>query len=68
MPKADGLSLVKFSREKSPQPTTPLTMVTSNGQLNDVMESIHAGVNDYLVKPFEFLILQDKVRNLLDKH
>lgn len=65
MPKLDGISLVKFFRKNSPQPETPLIMVTSNGQLEDVMQGIKAGVNDYIVKPFEPNTLQAKVRKVL---
>lgn len=66
MPKLDGISLVKFLREKSPHPETPLIMVTSNGQLEDVMKGIKAGVNDYIIKPFEPSTLQTKIHKVLN--
>lgn len=65
MPKLDGISLVKFLRKQSPHPETPLIMVTSNGQLDDVMKGISAGVNDYIVKPFEPNTLQEKIKKVL---
>jgi PleD family two-component response regulator len=37
-------------------------MVTSNGQLQDVMNGIKAGVNDYVVKPINPEILTQKVK------
>jgi two-component system chemotaxis response regulator CheY len=65
MPKLDGIKLVKFLREKSPQRQTPLIMVTSNNQLEDVMAGIEAGVNDYIAKPFESELLQQKIRKVM---
>lgn len=60
--KLDSMSLVTFLRKESCQPDTPPIMVTSNGQLQDVMNGIKAGVNDYVVKPINPEILTQKVK------
>lgn len=65
MPGLYGINLVKFLRKKSPHPKTPLIMITTNGHLDDVMQGVQAGVNDYIVKPLEPMILKRKIDKAL---
>jgi len=66
MPKYDGIMVLKFLRNKSKFPNTPLIMLTSNSQSEQVVQGISAGVNDYVVKPFEPKALKEKIEFLLD--
>lgn len=50
MPGEDGFSLVRELRRTS---TVPALMLTARGEVEDRIEGLEAGADDYLVKPFE---------------
>ena len=49
MPKMDGLDLLKFIKEKSPQ--TECIMITANDSIPMVIKAVRRGAYDYLIKP-----------------
>ncbi|HEY9085479.1 MAG TPA: response regulator transcription factor [Candidatus Tyrphobacter sp.] len=51
MPKIDGLALLPMLREIS---HVPILMLTAKSGLEDKIQSLGAGADDYLVKPFVF--------------
>lgn len=50
MPGEDGLSLCRDIRKTS---STPILLLTANGEPDDRIEGLEAGADDYLPKPFE---------------
>ena len=52
LPRLDGLSLVRALR--SARITTPVIFLTALGGIDDRIEGLRAGGDDYLVKPFAF--------------
>src|SRR5882672_2238407 len=62
LPKMDGLSLVKAARGSGT--TTPPLFLTTMGGVNDRVEGLEAGADDYLVKPFAFAELLARVSAL----
>ena len=52
LPGLDGLSLVRQMREEGSQ--TPVLFLTTMSGLDDRVEGLQAGADDYLVKPFAF--------------
>ena len=40
-------------------------MLTALAQVDDIVEGLDCGVNDYLTKPFHFIELQARLRALL---
>lgn len=52
LPGLDGMSIVKTLR--ATKNTTPVLFLTSLGGVDDRIEGLHAGGDDYLVKPFTF--------------
>ncbi|MCF8061980.1 MAG: chemotaxis response regulator CheY [Deltaproteobacteria bacterium] len=52
MPKMTGLDLLKAVRSDESLKETPFIMVTAEGQKENVIEAVKAGVNNYIVKPF----------------
>jgi two-component system OmpR family response regulator len=52
LPGLDGLSLVRHLREEANQ--TPVLFLTTMSGLDDRVEGLQAGGDDYLVKPFAF--------------
>ena len=62
LPKMDGLSLVKAARSSGT--TTPVLFLTTMGGVDDRVEGLEAGADDYLVKPFAFAELLARVSAL----
>lgn len=55
LPGLDGLSIVKMLRATGNH--TPLLLLTTMGGLDDRVEGLEAGADDYLVKPFALIEL-----------
>lgn len=63
LPELDGLSLCKKIR--SEHIMTPVLMLTAKDTLDDKIDGLDIGADDYLVKPFEFDELTARMRALL---
>jgi two-component system chemotaxis response regulator CheY len=63
MPVMNGLEFV--SKVRSEGSTTPIIMVTTEAQKNDVVLALKTGVNDYISKPFIPSVLQEKISRFL---
>jgi two-component system chemotaxis response regulator CheY len=62
MPNMNGLDLVKHIRsEGSAHKTTPTVMITTEGGKGEVITALKAGVNNYIVKPFNAKTLKEKL-------
>jgi two-component system OmpR family response regulator len=62
LPRMDGLSLVKAARGSGT--TTPVLFLTTMAGVDDRVEGLEAGADDYLVKPFAFAELLARVSAL----
>jgi two-component system OmpR family response regulator len=62
LPGIDGLQLVKMLRAKGN--STPVLFVTTLGGIDDRVNGLNAGGDDYLVKPFAFAELAARVAAL----
>ena len=65
MPEMNGIDFIRLVRSQRAFDATRILMVTSEAQSNKVTEAIHAGANEYLMKPFNKEVLVAKL-NLLD--
>ncbi len=65
MPEMNGLDLVKSIRSSSTLGDTPVLMVTTRGNKDDVIEAMQARVNNYIVKPFTPQALKEKLDQVL---
>lgn len=63
LPKKDGLSVCKSLREKDIN--SPIIMLTALGELEDRVEGLDSGADDYLAKPFAMQELLARIRALL---
>lgn len=63
LPGLDGLSLLRRLRKNGIQ--TPVLLLTARDSLDDRVEGLDTGADDYLVKPFAFPELLARVRALL---
>lgn len=66
LPKLDGLSVIKTLRAE--KITTPTLILTALGEVDDTVEGLEAGGDDYMVKPFAFVELLARLRALSKRH
>ena len=64
MPKMTGLELLKRVREDDELKSIPFIMVTAEGQKQNVIEAVKAGVSNYIVKPFTPETLSEKLEKV----
>lgn len=62
LPIIDGLTILKAMRQK--QIYTPVLMMTGLGELDDKIDGLDCGADDYLVKPFHMKELLARIRAL----
>jgi DNA-binding response OmpR family regulator len=62
LPGRDGLSLLRQLRER--QNATPVLLLSARGEVNERVEGLNAGADDYLPKPFVIAELVARVRAL----
>ena len=62
LPGMDGLTICKKLREAKNH--TPVLMLTAKGQIEDRVEGLNSGADDYLPKPFAFIELLARIRAL----
>src|SRR6202161_4530200 len=63
MPKLDGLEVCRRMRQAGDR--TPILMLTARDAVDDRVEGLDVGADDYLVKPFALRELQARLRALL---
>ncbi|MBW3088442.1 response regulator transcription factor [Bifidobacterium sp. 82T24] len=63
LPDGDGLDLIRTLR--SGGVTTPALVLTALADVDDIVEGLDSGANDYLTKPFHFVELEARLRALL---
>ena len=62
MPKMDGVTLIQTLRREGDQ--TPVLFLSALGEINDRVDGLKAGGDDYLVKPYAFAELIARVEAL----
>ena len=63
LPKLDGVSVLRKLRTS--RPTVPVLVLTQRSQVEDRVECLETGADDYLGKPFSFRELSARIRALL---
>jgi two-component system OmpR family response regulator len=63
LPKLDGLSIVERMRKERIR--TPVLILSAKGSVEDRVKGLHAGSDDYLIKPFAFSELLARVQALI---
>ena len=64
MPGESGLSLTKEIKKNN---STPIVLLTAKGEIEDRIEGLELGADDYLGKPFEPKELLLRINNILNK-
>ncbi|HLX72324.1 MAG TPA: response regulator transcription factor [Verrucomicrobiae bacterium] len=62
LPGRDGLSVLRQLRDR--KNTTPVLLLSARGEVNERVEGLDAGADDYLPKPFALVELVARVRAL----
>lgn len=63
MPNMPGIDAVKAIRDAGNK--TPILMVTTEGEKENIVKAIQAGANNYLVKPFNADDLRTRVEQMV---
>jgi DNA-binding response OmpR family regulator len=63
LPRMDGMAILKQVRLS--QPRLPILVLTARNRTEDLLLALEQGADDYLIKPFSFMELLARVRNLL---
>ena len=66
MPEMDGIEVLKEVRKEGND--IPIIMLTAKAEIDDKVNGLDAGANDYLAKPFEMKELLARIRALLRTH
>ena len=62
MPKMDGITALKKLRAAGNM--VPVLVLTAKSEIDDKVEGLDSGANDYLTKPFHFQELEARIRSL----
>ena len=65
LPVMDGWSVLKKIRETD---KTPVIMLTAKGELNDKVQGLEGGADDYIVKPFEMKEVLARIHAVLRRY
>lgn len=63
LPKMDGLGVLEKIRGEKPE--LKVLILSARSSVHDKVKGLDIGANDYLAKPFDFVELEARIRNLL---
>jgi DNA-binding response OmpR family regulator len=63
LPDGDGMDLLK--QAKKTQPSAVFIIITARGEVQDKVDGLLSGADDYLAKPFSFLELKARMQAIL---
>lgn len=64
MPQMSGLDLLKAIRANKDKKHIPVMMVTAEAMQENIIAAAQAGVNNYIVKPFDAKTLSEKINKI----
>jgi CheY-like chemotaxis protein len=64
MPVLTGYQLIPMLRRNENTEKCPIVIISGKNQIEDVKKAIKAGAHDYIVKPIDALVLQEKVKKM----
>lgn len=66
MPEMDGLDLCSQLKNDIPTSHIPLILLTARSEVEDFVDGLESGADDYIPKPFNIRILEAKIRSLIE--
>ena len=67
LPRRDGLEVCRRLRQEAKK-STPVLMLTARDTLEDKVNGLETGADDYLVKPFDIQELEARIRSLIRRN
>ena len=67
MPGMTGIDLLKVVRADPKLAKLPVLMVTAEAKREQIVEAAQAGVNGYIVKPFNATTLKEKIEKIFER-
>lgn len=67
MPGMTGIELLRAIRADARIGKTPVLMVTAEAQRDQIIEAAQAGVNGYIIKPFNAATLKEKIDKIFQR-
>ena len=67
MPRMTGIDFLKAIRADGAMKELPFLMVTSEADKEKIIEAVQAGVNQYIVKPFNTTQLEEKIKEIFPR-
>lgn len=67
LPGMDGVQVFRLMKENSLTANIPVLFLTARAQLEDRLEGLHLGADDYMTKPFSPKELVLRVRNIMQR-
>lgn len=68
MPHMNGLELIRRLRRYETTKNTPIIVTSSRNEQKDILGSINAGANDYLIKPLDPMLFKTKIDMQIKKN
>ena len=66
LPDIDGMTVLK--RIRTEKISTPVLVLTARDQLDDKLQGLNSGADDYMIKPFDVRELEARIRTLSRRH
>ena len=67
MPKMDGFEVIDNLRADSQTRAIPVIMLTARAQINEKLQGLDAGADDYITKPFDLKELSARIKAVLGR-
>ena len=67
MPGMQGIDLLKAVRADAELSSLPVLLVTAESKKEQIIEAAQAGVNGYIVKPFNAATLKEKIEKIFER-
>jgi CheY-like chemotaxis protein len=64
LPGMDGIEFINRLSNDTRTSDVPVMLLSTNGDLDDVQKAYNAGADDYLVIPYDPMVLESKVERL----
>lgn len=64
MPNISGYDLIQKFRQSTETAFIPIVIISGKNQLEDIKKAVALGANDYIVKPLDPLIIQEKLQKI----
>ncbi|MCK4519550.1 MAG: response regulator [Candidatus Omnitrophica bacterium] len=65
MPEMDGFETLEKLKQDRQTKTIPVIILTAKSQLEDVTRTTNLGAENYIVKPFDYIAMMEKIKKAL---